>query len=45
VRVKSLDPDERIGVSFAEWRAGHDPVFERAVRLAKAQTTVVTQTP
>jgi hypothetical protein len=37
VRVKSLDPDERIGMSFAEWRAGQDPVFERAVRLATAK--------
>jgi hypothetical protein len=36
VQVKSLAPDERIGESFADWRAGHDPVFERALALAVA---------
>jgi hypothetical protein len=35
VRVKSLDPDETITQSFADWRAGRDPVFERAFALAK----------
>jgi hypothetical protein len=34
VRVKNLDPDEPITESFADWRAGRDPVFERAVALA-----------
>ncbi|MDP9050447.1 MAG: hypothetical protein M3O31_06935 [Acidobacteriota bacterium] len=33
-RVKTLEPDERIAQSFADWRAGRDPVFERAVALA-----------
>jgi hypothetical protein len=34
VRVETLDPDETITMSFAEWQQGHDPVFERAVALA-----------
>ena len=34
VRVDSLEPDETITMSFAEWQQGHDPVFERAVALA-----------
>jgi hypothetical protein len=34
VRVKSLAPDEMIPLSFADWRAGRDPVFERALALA-----------
>jgi hypothetical protein len=33
-RVKSIDPDETITQSFADWRAGRDPVFERALALA-----------
>lgn len=33
-RVKSLDPDETITMSFANWQAGRDPVFDRAVELA-----------
>jgi len=36
VRVNNLDPDETIALSFADWRAGHDPVFERALQLAKS---------
>jgi len=36
VRVKSLDPDETIARSFADWRAGRDPVFDRALQLAKS---------
>jgi len=36
VRVKTLQPDEIITMSFADWRAGHDPAYERAVRLAKS---------
>jgi len=36
VRVKSLDPDETIAQSFEDWRAGRDPVFDRAIRLAKS---------
>jgi hypothetical protein len=35
-RVPSLDPDEAILLSFAEWRAGSDPVFERALFRASA---------
>jgi hypothetical protein len=35
VRVKTLDPDETIAMSFAEWKSGHDPVYERAVELAR----------
>jgi len=35
-RVKSLDPDETITMSFADWQAGRDPVFDRAVQLAKS---------
>jgi len=33
-RVKSLDPDEVIPLSFKNWRAGVDPVLDRAVTLA-----------
>jgi hypothetical protein len=36
VRVDTLAPDEMITMSFAQWRQGHDPVFERAVALATA---------
>jgi len=36
VRVKSLDPDETITQSFEDWRAGRDPVFDRALQLAKS---------
>jgi hypothetical protein len=35
-RVRSLDPDETIPLTFAQWRAGRDPVFERALSLAAA---------
>jgi hypothetical protein len=35
-RVKSLDPDEVIPVSFRDWRAGVDPVLDRAIALATA---------
>jgi hypothetical protein len=38
-RVKSFDPDETIRLSFADWRAGRDPVFERALELAKSKST------
>jgi hypothetical protein len=44
-RTSSLTPDETIPMTFADWKAGRDPVFDRALALAKAQTTVVTQTP
>jgi hypothetical protein len=37
-RVKTLDPDETITQSFADWRAGRDPVFERAVALARTNS-------
>ena len=36
-RVRSLDPDEVIPLTFAQWRAGQDPVFERARALAAAK--------
>ena len=36
-RVKTLQPDETITTSFADWRQGRDPVFERAVALATAR--------
>jgi hypothetical protein len=38
VRVKTLDPDETVTQSVADWRAGHDPVFERAAALAKTNS-------
>jgi hypothetical protein len=38
VRVKTLQPDETIHTSFADWNAGRDPVFERAVQLAAHNT-------
>ena len=34
VRVKTLQPDEGITQSFADWKAGRDAVFARAVALA-----------
>jgi len=34
-RVKTLDPDQTITMSFADWRSGRDPVFDRAVELAR----------
>jgi len=37
-RVKSLDPDEVIPLSFKHWRAGVDPVLDRAITLAVAST-------
>jgi hypothetical protein len=37
-RVKSLDPDEVITLSFKDWRAGVDPVLDRAIALAMAST-------
>jgi len=35
-RVESLDPDEVIPFSFKDWRAGVDPVLERAITLTLA---------
>ena len=35
-RVRSLDPDETIPLTFAQWRGGRDPVYERAWSLASA---------
>lgn len=35
VRVKTLQPDETITMTFEDWRQGRDPVFERAMALAK----------
>jgi hypothetical protein len=34
VRVKTMQPDEAITWSFADWRAGRDPAFDRAAQLA-----------
>jgi hypothetical protein len=34
-RVKTLDPDQTITMSFADWVSGHDPAFDRAVELAR----------
>ena len=34
LRVKSLDPDEVVPLSFKDWRAGVDPVLDRAIALA-----------
>jgi hypothetical protein len=34
LRVKSLDPDELVPLSFKDWRAGVDPVLDRAMTLA-----------
>jgi hypothetical protein len=38
LRVTSLDPDEVIPLSFKDWRAGVDPVLDRAILLATAGT-------
>jgi hypothetical protein len=35
LRVKSLDPDEVVPSSFKEWRAGVDPVLDRAMTVAR----------
>jgi hypothetical protein len=37
-QVNSLDPDEVIQLSFKDWRAGVDPVLNRAIALAVAST-------
>jgi hypothetical protein len=34
LRVKSLDPDYVVPLSFKDWRAGVDPVLDRAMSLA-----------
>ncbi|MGA7515153.1 MAG: hypothetical protein WBW46_19805 [Candidatus Sulfotelmatobacter sp.] len=34
LRVKTLQPDEIITMTFDDWRQGRDPVFERATVLA-----------
>jgi hypothetical protein len=34
LRVKSLDPDEVVPLSFKDWRAGVDPALDRAMTLA-----------
>jgi hypothetical protein len=34
LRVKSLDPDAVVPLSFKDWRAGIDPVLDRAMTLA-----------
>lgn len=33
--VKTIDPDQTITTSFADWQSGRDPVFDRAVELAR----------
>jgi hypothetical protein len=38
LRVNSLDPDEVIPLSFKDWRAGVDPVLNRAIILATTST-------
>jgi hypothetical protein len=38
LRVESLDPDEVISLSFKDWRAGVDPVLDRAIALAATNT-------
>jgi hypothetical protein len=35
VRVASLEPDERISLDFGDYLAGRDPVYERAVAVAR----------
>jgi hypothetical protein len=34
VHVETLEPDETIAMSLAQWRQGIDPVFERAIALS-----------
>jgi hypothetical protein len=34
LRVKTLQPDETIAMTFDDWRRGRDPVFEHAMALA-----------
>jgi hypothetical protein len=34
-RVESLDPDELVPLSFKDWRAGVDPVLDRAMSLTR----------
>lgn len=41
VHVDTLEPDETITMSFAQWRQGRDPVFERAVALAGLSSSTV----
>ncbi|HEY2446064.1 MAG TPA: hypothetical protein VGI20_10030 [Rhizomicrobium sp.] len=36
-RVKTLEPDELITTSFADWLQGRDPVLERALVLARTR--------
>ena len=40
VQVKSLAPDETIKMTFADYTARRDPVFERAVALAAGQKQI-----
>jgi hypothetical protein len=41
-RIESLAPDETIELSFEDWRAGRDPVYERALGLAREHTARAT---
>ena len=43
LRVKSLDPDEAVPLSFKDWRAGVDPVLDRAMTLAAPRGSRGTQ--
>jgi hypothetical protein len=40
VQVKSLAPDETIKMTFTDYTARRDPVFERAVALAAGQKQI-----
>lgn len=37
-RTDSLEPDQKISMSFADYVAGRDPVFDRALALAAKHT-------
>jgi hypothetical protein len=39
--VDTLEPDETITMTFAQWRQGRDPVFERVVALAGLSSRTV----
>ena len=40
VRVRSLAPDETVEITFADYAARRDPVFDRAVALAEPGATI-----
>jgi hypothetical protein len=37
LQVESLDPDEAIPLTFKDWRAGVDPVLDRAITLSRTK--------